>query len=941
MAASVIYSRRLVDRKPQLKLLAERYASALEGSGSIVIVSGEAGSGKSRLVAEFVATLALTKARHAAGRCFEYAQSPYAPFLAALGSLVGDESAALPERLRAALAPLMPELGERQTQPDVERDKLRQLNALAEAFQYLGTSRPAVIVLEDVHWADSASLELLLHLVAYVGHSGLLLIVTCRSDEPSKSGQLQSVLSKLERDRHVFRMELLPLSDTEMRELIDHALAGAELPSGAAAAVCARAEGNPLFIEELLKTVTQARSPSTREVLPATLRETISGRLATLDKPDRDILVQASAIGRRFAVEFLARIAEQPAVSVLSTLKRAIDAQFIAEQSNDMPVLYAFRHELVREVLYSELLTDEARALHRKIALSLESLDGSGAHVSELAYHFWRAREKEKLIAYCERAGDNAAAVFAYQDAAEAYEHALSGEPDAAHRAELNKKIAFALHQCGDGERAARALEAAQQYYEAAGDAEKAARTCLNVAVEYTTLGDTQRALLLNRRALELVKNDPSSTAYFLAHAQLLDHYTQFRWDPEKAQEHVRLAERSTAQPSWGDRVDFLESRSILLIGQGDARTALRLTRDAADLAIAGGAFQRAVRCWGTFAANTALAGEVALANQGFDHALEIMADKNIAGLTGNWTRIYLAYASLYCGDLHKAHDIVVELLASGIEMKSFFVHLAGVGIPVGLALEDEALVLRCAREQLIEGALQSGSVTVIDAISAFAELFEARGESKEARSLLHRAVQALEPIRDVVAWDAHRLFLHVARAGEVEDLAAARSIFARAARASQVLSNAPHVALFDAYVALRDGDKNNATELAAAAASAFHDIGWPLHEAHALEVAHREKDALALYQRTGALRYAKRIQARLMPVNRQGRRSDEPTAREREILELLVAGKSNKNIAEALVISERTVEDHISSILAKLGVSRRSELIARYKGSGKARGDR
>jgi DNA-binding CsgD family transcriptional regulator len=456
------------------------------------------------------------------------------------------------------------------------------------------------------------------------------------------------------------------------------------------------------------------------------------------------------------------------------------------------------------------------------------------------------------------------------------------------------------------------------------------------VAVEYTTLGDTERALSLNQRALELVGNDPNSTAFFLAHAQLLDHYTQFRWDPAKAEEHVQLAAQATGQPSIGDRIDFLESRSILAVGQGHAQTALELTREAVGLATGSGDFRRAVRCWGTFAANATLAGEVVLAFEGFDNALKIMSAKSIAGLTGNWTRVYLAYATYYRGDLERSRQIVEELLSSGIEMKSFLIHLAGAGIPIGLALEDDDLVRRCAREQLVDAALQSSSVTVLDAMSAFAEFFEAHNELEKATSLMHRVLEALEPIRDVVAWDAHRLFVTFARIGDIDDLPRVRKVFERAVKSSNVPSNAPHVALFDAFAAARQGDKN-AAGAAASAATGFRHIGWPLHEAQALELAGRAKEACDIYQRVGDVRNTKRLQAKVMPVNRQGRRSDQPTPREREILELIVSGKSNRSIAQALVISERTVEDHISSILSKLGVSRRSELIARYKPSGKS----
>jgi DNA-binding CsgD family transcriptional regulator/tetratricopeptide (TPR) repeat protein len=831
----------------------------------------------------------------------------------------------------------LPELGEH-GQTDGERDKLRQLNAIAEAFQCFGKSQTTLLVLEDLHWADNATLELLLHILPYVVSSRLLIIATFRSDEPRKDNMLRSVLGKLERDRSVFRIDLELLTDSEMHELIHSALGELELPTGAAAAICARAEGNPLFAEELLKTVVTERANGASKPLPATLRETVSGRLAGFDERDRTILIQAAAIGQRFQAEFLARIADAPLPLVLTILKRAIDSQFIREVKEDVPVQYAFRHSLIREALYHELLTDEARALHRRIGSILESQNDADAHVAELAYHFWRAREKEKLAVYSERAGDAAVAVFAHQDAADAYEQALAGAVDSARRAALNRKFALALHQCGHGERAIRAFEAAQAYYEEAGDVENAARACLNVAAEYITLGDADQHLRLNQRALDLVGNDPNSPAFFLAHVQLLDHYTSFRWDPIKAQKHVQEAERAGGPHSVADRIDFLEFRSTLAIGLGQMEAARALTDEAIALATVDGHYRTAVRCLGAFSGFSAFAGEHQLASEGFTRTLEIINAKKITGLTRSWTLIYLAYAKLLRGDLQETRRLVEESLSVGIEMKSYLVHLAGVGIPVGLMLQDDDLVTRCARKHLIDFALRSGGVQLLGAMSAFAESFAGHNHMDKASSLLHRVADELEPIAGIPTWDVQLLFSAFGRFGDLGELPRMRQILKRSAESSNMRSNAPLLALFDAYAAARQGNQNAAIELATVAAGQFHDIGWLLREAQALEIAGREREALEIYQQTGDVRDAQRLEGKFAVSDQRRRRKNEPTPREREVLDLVVRGKSNRSIAEALVISERTVENHISSILSKLGASTRSELIARYKASDEAK---
>lgn len=928
--ASTIHSRHLVGRSSQLAVLAERFAAARRGEGSIVIVAGEAGAGKTRLVAEFCAGLAPAQGRCVIARWLEYIQSPYAPFLTALATLFADEPAVVPAKVRAELVHLIPELGDR---PEGgERDKLRQFNAMAEAFQRFGNSRCTVLVLEDVHWADRASLELLLHLVPHVRSSGLLIIVTCRSDEPREDNMLRSLLGKLQRNTAVFRTELEPLTNAQMHELIYHALGSREGPKEKIVAICKTAEGNPLFAEELLKTVMQGHGIGSGKPLPATLRETVIDRLNGLGQDDRTVLVQAAAIGRRFQAKLLAEVAQLPVAAALAALKRAIDAQFIFEEKTNGTALFAFRHELIREVLYRELLADEARALHLRIASTLEAQSDREAHVAELAYHFWEANEKDRAAAYSERAADAALAVFAYEDAADAYEHALAGAVDPKQRAALNSKLGRALHQCGDAERAAHAFDAARAFYEASKDGEQAARACLELAVERITLGDAQGYQRLNERALELVRNEPQSPAFLLAHIQLLDLYTSYHWNPGKAQEQVTQAERAIREQPPAVPIDFFEFRSILAIGSGQPDQAFAYTREAVDLATSRGEFRSAVRCLGTFSGNAALSGEMALASAGFDNALAIMKAKNISGLTGNWTLIYYAYWAALRGDLKRACEVVEQLLAAGMDMKSFRIHLAGVGIPVGLALEDEYLIKRCALNELIDFALGSSSVMLVGAVGSFAEYYAADDRLDEARELLHRALEVLEAIPGIPAWDAHRLFVAFARFGDEQELPRMRHVFQRAHESSSVGSTPPHLALFDAFSAARRGDSETAVELSSGAAVQFHEIGWPLHEAQALAAAGRLKEALDLYRRTGDVRNAREIEEELSPLNRRQRRKDELTAREREILTLVDAGKSNRSIAKTLVISERTVESHVSSILNKFGAATRAELIARPK---------
>jgi DNA-binding CsgD family transcriptional regulator len=936
MSTSSPHGRGLVNRWPQLAALRDRIVAAERGEASLCIVAGDGGAGKSRLIAEFCASLEGRGARCAVGGCLEYVQSPFAPFLAVIETLDAIDPSTLraASALRKAIAPLLPALAEAgATATEPARDKLLQFNALADALARFAVATTTVVVIEDLQWADSATLELLLHLAPRIASSRLVIIVTFRSDELPRGHQLRSVLAKLGRLPRVHRLDLGPLTDADMRELVERALEDkAPLPAATVGAICERAEGNPLFAEELLKNVETGDRADDRQ-LPGSVAQAVSERVAGMDDLDRTLLAQAAAIGRRFSAEFLAAISGHEIERVIALLKRAIDLQLIAEEAG-VDIHYAFRHELIREALYAELLVAETRSLHRRIADALESSPDVEAHIAELAYHYWQSHDADKAARYNESAGDLAFEFFAYRDAVTCYGRALdTGALDGPRRAALNRKFADALHQAGFGERAVRALEEALAYYTSVGATEDAARTALRLARQRLTLGDTEGHLRDCRLALELVGANPASPAFFFTHVELLGLHTSYRWDPDKAREHEREAERAVAARRPAELVGFWENRAALAIGLGRPSEALDFTTKAVEAAALERDVRAAVRCWGNYAGIMALIGEREAARGGFERALEIARATKLGGLTVNWTLVYAAYAALLEGELSRAKGIVDEALAAGIEMPSFRIHLAGVAIPLGLALDDDESVRRSAKKDLIDFGLTSTDSTLIGALAGFAERLAAQNKPDEAAALLHRALDALEHITSHPGpSDAERLLTMVAQHGDLADAPRARALLRRTGQLSAARSLPAYLALFDALERHRSKDREASTAAARDAAARFKAIGWPLLEAQALELEGKIAEASDIYKRTGATREARRLEALLNPVNRRGRTKSELTAREREICDLLVQGKANKAIAEALVISERTVETHVSSVLTKMEAGSRAELIAKLK---------
>ncbi len=933
MISQEIRCRTFIGRRAQLDLLLRARAASAAESGKMVLIAGDAGSGKSRLVTQFFDGISPSEMPRAVGHCLEYAQSPFAPIVEALRGVLDERGAPrLSQEVREPLAWLLPELRV-SNERVIERDKLQLLNAMAEALQEVSSKNSATVVIEDLHWADAATLEFLQHVLHSLAKSRLLLLVTYRSEEVHHGHPLSSILARLERHPSVLSIELEPLSSSEMNALIYHSLEGrATLPSEVVGAISSQAEGNPLFAEELLRNATQNASALRAPLLPRTLREAVLERLKVLGNDERELLAEAAVMGRRFRAEFLAAATGTPIERTLSVLRAARDLQLIVEEVNGVNY-FTFRHALTREAIYGELLAAEARVLHRRNAIALEAPEASDESTAELAYHWWKAREPDKAVKYNELAGDRAFRVYAYQDCLINYERALEMDAQGgAHRASLQRKLAKALHQCGLGMRASLALDAALEYYLSAGDLENAAWTCLSLGRIRSTLAHIAGQAQMNERAVTLVGQNALSPALFAARVAMANVYTSFHCDSAKALNYLDKAQEQLANARSRDQVRFFETRSMVRILQGRPQEGLDDARRATEIAGTTGDVHSAIRLWGNVAVTLTDCGEGALALHAFKEAADIVRDKRFGGVTGNWVMVEFAFARLLHGELEQARELVELGLAANIESLRFRVLLARTGILVGLMLENSELVQRAAKPELIELAIGAGELKMVEISAALAEYYQSVGNVEAAASLLHRQIEACETLDLHPPPGSTDWLLATAKYGDAADIPRARMFLARAAESTKVRAMPACVALFDACAASRAGLQADTLANGARAALLFHDIEWPYHEAQASELADKPKDALEIYKRIGDVRDARRLEAALNPPNRRGRSKNALTSREREISDLVGNGMSNRVIADTLVISERTVESHVSAILNKLNLASRAELIAHLK---------
>src|SRR6185312_4974003 len=342
----------LVGRAEQMAALEAAFVSVRQGGPSAVLLGGEAGVGKSRLVSDFSRTAASAGARVLTGGCLELGTDglPFAPFTAVLRDLVHEMGAdavasMLPGRTTRGLARLLPELGEPDTGGDPAEARARLFEEVLRALEYLTRHSPVVLVIEDAHWADRSSRDLLTFLIGNQRSlSGLLIVVTYRSDELHRTHPLRPLLASLDRIAWVERIELQRLTRQDTSELAVRIL-GREPDGDLAEALYHRSEGNPLFIEALLCCDGEI-SPE----LPESLRDLLLESVRRLPEDTQEVLRVASAGGTATGHLLLAAVSGLDDAALTRAVRPAVTANVLHPSGDG----YAFRHELIREAVHAD-----------------------------------------------------------------------------------------------------------------------------------------------------------------------------------------------------------------------------------------------------------------------------------------------------------------------------------------------------------------------------------------------------------------------------------------------------------------------------------------------------------------------------------------------------------------------------------------------------------
>ena len=435
---------RLVGRGSELAEIRELWQRAREGRGHAILVSGEPGAGKSRLTREVTIQAALDGAVVLSGGCYEYeATTPYLPFVEAFRRWTRDEKD--DSKLRDILgenavqiAKLAPEIDMR-LGPFPERhplaaheERLLFFDSVAQVFANIAKRQSLLFYADDLHWADHGTLWLLGHLLRQLRESRVLIIGAYRETELDRTHRLAKSLVDWNRERLITRIALRRFDAKETGAQID-ALLGEHVSGEFVQAVHRETEGNPFFVEEVLKALIESGSVRRESgrwqrceleqlVIPQSVKEAIGHRLNRVSKECNEVLRVSAILGKVFTFEELTSTAQANEDKLLDALDEAVGAQLISAGSDDS---FSFTHDKIREVLYEELNPIRRRRLHRLAAEGLERNPGcTECVVEKLAHHYIQAGDHERGLEYAKQAAHQAELVSAFDEAIAGYTRA-------------------------------------------------------------------------------------------------------------------------------------------------------------------------------------------------------------------------------------------------------------------------------------------------------------------------------------------------------------------------------------------------------------------------------------------------------------------------------------------------------------------------------------
>jgi ATP/maltotriose-dependent transcriptional regulator MalT len=925
---------------------------SLRETPAALLVGGEAGVGKTRLIHEFLETAQRDPdLRVLIGGCLQISAEglPFAPFSAVLRQLVRQigvdgVTALLPGRTPGELARLLPEFGVPDTEAASTEARTRLFEHVLLLFERLTEEKPAVLVIEDAHWAERSTRDLLSYLIGNLPPS-LLVIVTYRSDELHRSHPLRPLLAELDRAGWVRRLDLDRLPRRAVAEQAKGILGHDPTPR-LLEEIYERSEGNPLFVEALL-----GRDGEVHCELPDSLRDLILSSVHRLPEETQEILRVASAGGDRVEHALLAAVSGLDDGGLSRVLRPAVAANVLVVDGE----AYGFRHALMREAVHGDLLPGEHTRTHTLFAEALEkdpSLVPPGRAAAELASHWWAAHDTTWALVSAWKAADVAKEATAYAEWLRMLDRVLKlwdRVPDAAERlgtghATVLEQATEAADLAGETERgvafAKEALKEIDDPIRAAGVLEQRGRLKIRLG-NPTALDDL-------RKAARLVPADPPN----VIRARVLSTLAQqlYLLPNGRAEGRALAAEALDVARTVGDFT--VEAHALTTLAgcdfdEGDSEGHLRMLSEAAEVYRRGADDSAMLRVATNESHILESIGEHERAVEAARRGIALAGEHGQARTSGAFLTINLTEPLLALG----RWDEVQEMTEHALELSPPPLTRASLHA----ALCDIAL----ARGDLIGAARASATLDAVLAptFSRTQELFPsvrlrlelrvAEGDLDGALDIVEHALTELHPSGDSrYGWPlmATAAYACAEAPGEraaslLKDLRAEAAATPARGRLQEAYS-----LTFQAESERADGAPDQVRWDTVAAA--WDALKQPYQLAYALfraaEAATGDRDAAgerlrraaALAGDLGAKPLQEKIdacarRARIPLGGRPGGQSFGLTPRELEVLRLVADGQSNREIAGRLFISAKTASVHVSNILAKLDVTSRGEAAA------------
>jgi ATP/maltotriose-dependent transcriptional regulator MalT len=975
--ATRMTSARFVGRAGELAELQAALLDAAESRPSLALVGGESGVGKSRLADELKRHARETGARVLSGDCVELGDDelPYAPLLGALRPLVreGDPALdALAPPLRAALDAILPGLGGVDSAGEAAQSRV--FEALLALLESLSDPDPVVLVIEDLHWADSSTRSFIGFLSRTICNERILLLGTYRSDELHRRHPLRPLLAELASDPYARLLELPRFTPEELAEQLEGILAGPPDPE-LVDRLYSRSEGNALYTEEIL-----AAGLDGRGSLPPTLRDALMLRVERLSPRAQEVIRWLACQPAADHALVVAVAGLEPA-ELRDALREAVASHIVVTVGEES---YGFRHALLREVVYDDLLPGERTELHAALADALEERienGEQGAHITAQAAHHWAAAgDQPRALTAAVRAGLAAKRVNAFGEAESLFERALAlwervPEPEAVaglEEVELLRHTAAAADQAGDPTRQEALLRRALELVDAEHDPGRAALIQERLSQSLWSQHRQDDSLEALKEGLALLPEDEPSAERAKLLAQLSRRrmvQSRFIEAAECAREAIAVARDAGHRESESIALNAL---GTALGDSGDVDAGVAYLRESLAIALDEGLEMEVSGAWVNIADVFELAGRMEEALDAARQGLETAATRDWR--TTDWLRLAISDYAFQMGDWTRAEESIPAASRRHTGGTLLYWQTCRAQLALGRgdlqAAADAVGVLAKATAGLSEpqfvgkygvlsaelsrrrGDIEAARAVVDDALDRIEYCSEdivriaalavaglrVEGDAGEAaRDRRDEEAQSLARTRADALLERARLAAESGWVVEVAQLATAQAEHARASgaapgrdpvglwRAAADRWDELHRPYHAAYARWREAealmaarDRDGATRAASSALAAARRIGsaWLVEEVESL-----------------AARARLHLGGEVAPAASTER--DEPedpfglTARERDVLVLVAAGATNREIGERLHMAEKTASVHVSRILAKLNVRSRTEAAA------------